>query len=123
MFGEYFAKGLFILAKISNIPVVMQPVYRPIKPPVDKPLVLDLRQVLVECTVPKIGIGKGLGQKMFTSLLESKKSFGFTLCYMETKPNIGEAQKRYHSNSFDYADTLIEMGFFLWPIRMIKSLV
>lgn len=50
----------------------MQHAIRPIKLTVNKLLALDLRQVLVECTVLNIGRGKELGQKMFASLLKSK---------------------------------------------------
>jgi len=183
MFGECFAPGLFILAKISNIHMATQCIIRPIAPNDNKTLAVVLRQVLVEFGVPKKGTayadpeldamyaayakpkhaywvvacngeilggagiaplqsglphvcelqkmyfdpkarGKGLGQQMIVTLLDRARSFGFTMCYLETMPNMTAAQKRYKANGFDYIDAPMgNTGHYSCPVWMTKSLV
>lgn len=68
--------------------------------------------------------GKGLGKQMITKLLESAKTFGYTLCYLETMPNMIEAQKLYKANGFTYIDTPMgNTGHYSCPVWMTKLLL
>lgn len=68
--------------------------------------------------------GKGLGTKMMTALLQQARQFGFTLCYLETMPNMHAAQKLYITNGFKYIDAPMgNTGHYSCPVWMTKSLL
>ncbi len=68
--------------------------------------------------------GKGLGGKMMAALLQKARAFGFTLCYLETMPNMYAAQKLYIANGFEYIKTPMgNTGHYSCPVWMTKSLL
>lgn len=68
--------------------------------------------------------GKGLGKKIILKLLDKAKGFGFSLCYLETMPNMEAAQKLYAANGFLYIETPMgNTGHYSCPVWMTKSLV
>jgi putative acetyltransferase len=48
--------------------------------------------------------GKGLGAAMMKTCLRFAKEQGFKKCYLETMPNMNEAQKLYKKFGFEYLD-------------------
>jgi putative acetyltransferase len=48
--------------------------------------------------------GKGLGNQMIQKCLTKAKSYGYTDCYLETMPNMIDAQKLYKKWGFTYID-------------------
>ena len=68
--------------------------------------------------------GKGLGQKLITQLLQLAKSFDYTTCYLETMPNMIDAQKLYEKHGFSYINAPMgNTGHYSCPVWMTKSLV
>jgi putative acetyltransferase len=68
--------------------------------------------------------GKGLGQRIMTELLNLAHSFGFLHCYLETMPNMLDAQKLYKRNGFNYIDAPMgNTGHYSCPVWMVKELV
>lgn len=53
--------------------------------------------------------GKGLGAAMMKTCLKFAKEQGFKKCYLETMPNMNEAQKLYQKFGFEYLEA--PMGF------------
>ena len=67
--------------------------------------------------------GKGIGYKMILKCLEKAKEFGFEKCYLETLPNMLDAQKLYQKVGFQYLDKpLGRTGHSSCPVWMIKEL-
>jgi len=67
--------------------------------------------------------GKGLGNQMIQKCLTKAKSYGFTDCYLETMPNMIDAQKLYKKWGFTYIDhPLGNTGHCSCPVWMVKSL-
>lgn len=67
--------------------------------------------------------GKGLGFQMIQKCLEKAKEFGFEKCYLETLPEMKNAQKLYQKVGFQYIDSPIgETGHSSCPVWMIKVL-
>jgi putative acetyltransferase len=67
--------------------------------------------------------GKGFGNDMIQKCLSKAKSYGFTDCYLETMPNMNDAQKLYKKWGFTYIDhPLGNTGHYSCPIWMVKSL-
>lgn len=67
--------------------------------------------------------GKGLGNQMIQKCLKQAKSLGFTYCYLETMPNMVNAQKLYKKWGFTYIDhSLGNTGHCSCPVWMVKSL-
>lgn len=67
--------------------------------------------------------GKGLGFQMIQKCLEKAKEFGFEKCYLETLPEMKNAQKLYQKVGFQYIDSpLGETGHSSCPVWMIKVL-
>ena len=67
--------------------------------------------------------GKGLGYQMIQKCLTKAKSYGYTDCYLETMPNMIDAQKLYKKWGFSYIDyPLGNTGHCSCPVWMIKSL-
>jgi putative acetyltransferase len=67
--------------------------------------------------------GLGLGKKMIQICLNYAKNNGFTQCYLETMPNMKQAQGLYQHMGFQYIKTpLGNTGHFSCPVWMIKSL-
>ena len=67
--------------------------------------------------------GKGLGYQMIQKCLTKAKSYGYTDCYLETMPNMIDAQKLYKKWGFSYIDHhLGNTGHCSCPVWMIKSL-
>ena len=67
--------------------------------------------------------GKGLGYQMIQKCLTKAKSHGYTDCYLETMPNMIDAQKLYKKWGFSYIDyPLGNTGHCSCPVWMIKSL-
>ena len=67
--------------------------------------------------------GLGLGKKMIQICLNFAKNNGFTQCYLETMPNMKQAQRLYQQTGFHYIETPMgNTGHFSCPIWMIKPL-
>ena len=67
--------------------------------------------------------GKGLGSLMIEKCLNFAKENKFKTCYIETMPNMLDAQKLYLKFGFKYIDSPMgNTGHFACPIWMIKSL-
>ena len=67
--------------------------------------------------------GKGIGSIMIEKCLEFAKKSKFTLCYIETMPNMLAAQKLYLKYGFEYIDSPMgNTGHSACPIWMTKSL-
>ena len=67
--------------------------------------------------------GKGLGSQMIQKCLTKAKSYGFIDCYLETMPNMIDAQKLYKKWGFTYIDhPLGNTGHCSCPVWMVKSL-
>ena len=68
--------------------------------------------------------GKGLGKKMILKMLDIAKDYGFSLCYLETMPNMEAAQKLYVTNGFSYIDAPMgNTGHYSCQVWMTKPLV
>lgn len=67
--------------------------------------------------------GLGVGKQLMEKCLKSAKDFGFYTCYLETMPNMEDAQKLYQKTGFDYLDQpLGNTGHTSCPVWMIKEL-
>jgi putative acetyltransferase len=67
--------------------------------------------------------GKGLGSQMIQKCLVQAKSYGFSVCYLETMPNMIDAQRLYKKLGFKYIDhPLGNTGHCSCPVWMVKSL-
>ncbi len=67
--------------------------------------------------------GLGLGLKMMEKCLQSARDFGFEKCYLETMPNMYDAQKLYMKVGFEYlCEPLGNTGHNSCPVWMIKNL-
>ena len=68
--------------------------------------------------------GKGLGKQMIDLCLDFAKSNNFQLCYIETMPNMLDAQALYLTVGFQYIDHAKgNTGHNSCPIWLTKSLV
>lgn len=66
---------------------------------------------------------KGLGQQMIEKCLEFAKEQNFKHCYIETMPNMLDAQNLYKKNGFYYINhSMGATGHTSCPIWMIKEL-
>ncbi len=67
--------------------------------------------------------GKGIGSIMIEKCLKFAKDNKFSLCYIETMPNMLDAQKLYLKYGFEYIDSPMgNTGHSACPIWMTKSL-
>ena len=67
--------------------------------------------------------GKGIGSIMIEKCLEFAKENNFKLCYIETMPNMLDAQKLYLKYGFEYINfPMGNTGHSACPIWMTKSL-
>ena len=67
--------------------------------------------------------GKGFGKQMIQMCLNFAKANNFEHCYIETLPEMQEAQKLYIKTGFEYIDhALGDTGHSSCQIRLIKSL-
>ena len=67
--------------------------------------------------------GLGIGKQLMEKCLQSAKDFGFDICYLETMPNMEDAQKLYQKTGFDYLDQpLGNTGHTSCTVWMIKEL-
>ncbi len=67
--------------------------------------------------------GKGIGMEMILKCLEKAKEFGFEKCYLETLPEMLNAQKLYKKVGFEYlCEPLGGTGHTSCPVWMIKNL-
>lgn len=67
--------------------------------------------------------GLGLGLQMMEKCLQSARDFGFKQCYLETMPNMNNAQKLYLKVGFEYlCAPLGNTGHNSCPVWMIKNL-
>jgi putative acetyltransferase len=67
--------------------------------------------------------GLGLGQQMMAACLEAAISFGFKHCYLETMPNMFDAQNLYKKVGFTYIkEPMGSTGHTSCPVWMIKTL-
>lgn len=65
----------------------------------------------------------GIGNQLMEKCLQSAKDFGFDTCYLETMPNMEDAQKLYQKIGFEYLDQpLGNTGHTSCPVWMIKEL-
>lgn len=67
--------------------------------------------------------GKGFGLEMITKCIEKATEFGYEKCYLETLPEMLNAQKLYKKVGFDYLEKpLGTTGHTTCPVWMIKQL-
>lgn len=67
--------------------------------------------------------GIGLGIEMMLSCLEAARTFGYEQCYLETMPNMFDAQKLYQKVGFTYIkEPMGSTGHTSCPVWMIKTL-
>ena len=67
--------------------------------------------------------GKGIGSIMIEKCLQFAKENKFKLCYIETMPNMLDAQKLYLKYGFEYINSPMgNTGHTACPIWLIKSL-
>ncbi len=67
--------------------------------------------------------GLGLGEQMMKTCLEAAVSFGYKQCYLETLPNMLEAQKLYKKVGFTYIQEPMGCtGHTSCPVWMLKIL-
>jgi putative acetyltransferase len=67
--------------------------------------------------------GKGIGHQMILKCLEKATEFGYEKCYLETLPEMLNAQKLYKKVGFEYlCEPLGGTGHTSCPVWMIKSL-
>lgn len=67
--------------------------------------------------------GKGVGQQMILKCIEKATEFGYEKCYLETLPEMVNAQKLYKKVGFEYLDKpLGNTGHTTCPVWMIKKL-
>ena len=68
--------------------------------------------------------GKGIGDKMIELCLEFALESNYKKCYIETMPNMVNAQKLYIKKGFKYIDKpLGNTGHTACPVWMLKNLV
>jgi len=68
--------------------------------------------------------GKGYGDKMIDKCLKFAIKSNFTKCYIETMPNMINAQKLYLKKGFEYIDKPIgNTGHTACPVWMLKDLI
>ena len=67
--------------------------------------------------------GKGIGLKMIHKCIEKARELGFEKCYLETMPNMEDAQKLYKKVGFEYiCSPLGNTGHNSCPVWMILFL-
>jgi putative acetyltransferase len=67
--------------------------------------------------------GKGMGYEMIQKCIEKAREFGYSKCYLETLPEMLNAQKLYKKVGFEYiCEPLGTTGHTSCPIWMLKSL-
>lgn len=67
--------------------------------------------------------GKGIGFQMMEKCLAKATEFGFEKCYLETMPNMHNAQKLYAKVGFEYiCSPMGNTGHTSCPVWMIKEL-
>ena len=67
--------------------------------------------------------GLGFGAQLMQICLENAKTFGFESCYLETLPQMNDAQKLYIKSGFEYLDKPLGLtGHTSCPIWMLKKL-
>jgi len=67
--------------------------------------------------------GLGFGNQLMQLCLEKAKIFGFESCYLETLPEMIDAQKLYVKAGFEYLDKPLGLtGHTSCPIWMLKKL-
>ena len=68
--------------------------------------------------------GRGIGDKMIELCLNFALESNYKKCYIETMPNMVDAQKLYIKKGFEYIDNpLGNTGHTACPIWMLKNLV
>lgn len=71
----------------------------------------------------KAARGKGIGFEMITKCIEKAREFGYEKCYLETLPEMLDAQKLYKKVGFDYlCAPLGGTGHSSCPVWMLKQL-
>ena len=67
--------------------------------------------------------GKGIGHQMILKCLEKATNFGYEKCYLETLPEMLNAQKLYKKVGFEYlCEPLGGTGHTSCPVWMLKTL-
>lgn len=67
--------------------------------------------------------GRGLGKQMIQKCIDFAKASNFEQCYIETMPNMQDAQKLYIKTGFEYIDHAMgNTGHSSCPVWMLKSL-
>ncbi len=69
------------------------------------------------------GRGLGLGKQLMEICLQKAVTFGFESCYIETLPNMIDAQKLYLKTGFSYLNSPMgNTGHTSCPVWMLKKL-
>lgn len=72
----------------------------------------------------EVARGKGMGHKMILKCIEKASDFGYEKCYLETLPEMKNAQKLYQKVGFEYLDEPMgTTGHTTCPVWMIKQLI
>ncbi|MCG2461097.1 GNAT family N-acetyltransferase [Flavobacteriaceae bacterium F89] len=67
--------------------------------------------------------GKGWGSDLMRVCLNKAKDYGYKHCYLETMPNMIEAQKLYKKWGFEHIDMRMgNTGHFSCPVWMLKRI-
>jgi len=67
--------------------------------------------------------GLGIGAQLMEHCLWSAKDFGYKKCYLETMPNMIDAQKLYKKSGFEYlCEPMGNTGHTSCPVWMMKQL-
>lgn len=67
--------------------------------------------------------GMGMGAKMMETCLQQARDFGFDQIYLETMPNMLDAQKLYRKYNFAYLEAPMgNTGHFSCPVWMLRKL-
>lgn len=67
--------------------------------------------------------GRGLGAKMMKICLDIAREYGYEKCYLETMPNMDEAQKLYKKTGFKYINAPMgDTGHYSCPVWMLLDL-
>lgn len=67
--------------------------------------------------------GRGIGSKMLDLCLKTARDFKFEKCYLETMPNMYDAQNMYKHKGFHYIDgPMGNTGHYSCPVHMLIDL-
>jgi len=67
--------------------------------------------------------GKGYGTQMIVRCMKRAKSLGYEKMYLETMPNMTDAQRLYQKSGFEYIEERMgDTGHYSCPVLMCRKL-